>query len=64
MGTATIAATHRTTRGTVYCLICTRTVEAEVILSGRKAYVKSGQKCPRCASSLDPAYVLAVEKAA
>jgi len=58
------AVPRRTTRGSVYCLICTRTVEADVLVEGRKAYVKAGQKCPRCASSLDPAYVLGIESVA
>ena len=58
------AAPTRTLKGSVHCLICTRTVQAEVLVQGRKAFVKAGQKCPRCVSSLDPAYVLGVEAAA
>jgi hypothetical protein len=46
-------------RGSVYCLICTHTVEADVVPNGRKVFVRSGQKCPRCSSSLDAGYVLA-----
>lgn len=46
-------------RGSVYCLICTHTVEADVVPAGRKMFVRSGQKCPRCSSALDAAYVLA-----
>lgn len=55
---------EKTTRGAVYCLICTHTVDAEVIQAGRKVFVKPGQKCPRCSSSLDPAYVLGGNQAA
>jgi uncharacterized protein (UPF0212 family) len=58
------APSKKTAQGSVYCLICTHTVEAAVVVSGRKAFVKAGQKCPRCSSSLDPAYVLGVEGAA
>jgi hypothetical protein len=45
--------TNRISRGLVHCLICTHTVEADVVPSGRKLYVRAGQKCPRCSSSLD-----------
>ena len=45
-------------RSSVYCLICTHTVEADVVPAGRKMFVRSGQKCPRCSSALDAAYVL------
>ena len=54
-----IAGNKKGSRGSVYCLICTHTVEADVIPSGRKMLVRSGQKCPRCSSALDAAYVLA-----
>ncbi len=42
----------------VYCPICTHTVEAQVIWLGKKAFVKPGQKCPRCRASLDAGAVL------
>ena len=45
--------TNKILRGPVHCLICTHTVEADVVPSGRKLYVRAGQKCPRCSSSLD-----------
>ncbi len=48
----------------VYCLICTHTVEADVIPVGRKVSVRRGQKCPRCSSSLDAAYVVVQPRAA
>ena len=54
----------RIEKGLVHCLICTRTVEAEVISNGRQTRVRPGQKCPRCASSLDPAYVVSFDRAA
>ncbi len=47
----------RESKGFAYCPICTHTVEAQVILLGKAAYVKPGQKCPRCSSSLEPAVV-------
>lgn len=51
-------------KGLVYCLICTHTVEAELVQSGRKVFIKSGQKCPRCTSSLDAGYVMGMNEAA
>lgn len=54
----------KTVRGSVYCWICTHTVEADVILVGKKVFVRPGQKCPRCSSSLDPASVVRVNEAA
>ena len=60
----TMAANTKNSRGHVYCLICTHTVEADVVPSGRKMFVRSGQKCPRCSSSLDAAYVLVQSRAA
>lgn len=54
----------RPVRGSVYCLICTHTVEADLVPQGRRMFVRSGQKCPRCGSSLDAAYVLVQPQAA
>jgi hypothetical protein len=51
-------------KGSVYCYMCTHTVEAEVVSHGRNAMVKPGQKCPRCAAPLDSGYVLRVAQAA
>lgn len=51
-------------KGAVYCPICTHTVDAEVVYHSRSAQVTRGQKCPRCASSLDAGYVLNVNRAA
>lgn len=50
--------------GSVHCPICTHTVEAAVLADRRSARVKPGQKCPRCASPLDAAYVIRLNRAA
>lgn len=60
-----IHATHAVEYGaSVHCPICTHTVHATVQAQGRSVRVKPGQKCPRCASSLDAAYVLRFDRAA
>jgi uncharacterized protein (UPF0212 family) len=51
-------------KGWAYCPICTHTVEATVVLGGRKAYVKPGSKCPRCTSSLEAGVVIRTEPVA
>jgi hypothetical protein len=48
----------------VHCPICTHTVEALVISTRKHSFVKPGQRCPRCDSSLDAAYVLSYGRAA
>ncbi|MGA2183511.1 MAG: hypothetical protein ABSH47_10820 [Bryobacteraceae bacterium] len=48
----------RIEKGAVYCPICTHTVEVEILITGRSARVRDGQKCPRCGSSIGSAYVL------
>ncbi len=48
----------------VHCPICTHTVQATVMAHGKTQKVKPGQKCPRCASTLDAAYVLRYDRAA
>ncbi len=50
--------------GAVHCPICTHTVEAMVVSTRRRSFVQPGQKCPRCSSSLDAAYVLSYDRAA
>ena len=51
-------------RAKVYCALCTRTVNAEVAVEANVVYRKAslrvvpGQKCPRCSSYLDAAYVV------
>jgi uncharacterized protein (UPF0212 family) len=52
------------TMGVLYCPICTRYVDGQVIRGGKKAVVAPGQKCPRCASSLDAAMVVKFPQAA
>ena len=44
--------------GSIYCPICTHTVEAQVQSRGRTSFVVPGQKCPRCRGSLDAGYIL------
>jgi NAD-dependent SIR2 family protein deacetylase len=51
-------------RGQVHCPICAWNVPADVDLRGKRARVASGQKCPRCASSLDVAVVIQIPEAA
>ena len=57
-------AASREANAAVYCPMCTHTVEAKIIFSQRNARVVPGQKCSRCASSLDAAYVVRVDRAA
>ena len=52
------------TKGFVYCPICTHTVEAIVVANGKSANTKPGQKCSRCSASLDPAYIMRMDRAA
>ncbi len=51
-------------KASVYCPLCTHTVQAQVISARKAAWVKPGQKCPRCADSLDAGYVLRFQRAA
>jgi transposase-like protein len=51
-------------KGRVYCPMCTHTVDAMVTLTLRDARVQAGQRCSRCQSSLDAAYVVRVDRAA
>ena len=51
-------------RAYLYCPICTHTVEGTVTTQGRVTKVKPGQKCSRCSSALDPAYIMRIDKAA
>ena len=50
--------------GQVHCPICTHNVNADIDMSGKRPRVVPGQKCPRCASTLDAAFVLEVLEAA
>jgi hypothetical protein len=51
-------------KGFVYCPICTHTVEGTVVSNGKTAKVKPGQKCSRCSASLDPGYIMRLDRAA
>jgi hypothetical protein len=51
-------------KASVYCYMCTHTVEADVVNLGRTTRVKPGQKCPRCSGSLDSGYVIRMSQAA
>ena len=52
-------------RARVYCPICTHTVEADVVAveTGlrHKMKVIEGQRCQRCSTKLDAAYILEVK---
>jgi hypothetical protein len=50
--------------GLVHCPICTHTVPAIIDILGRRARVSPGQRCPRCAASLDVAIVVQIAEAA
>ena len=51
--------------GSIYCPMCTHTVEGTIVTNVRKqSWSKPGQKCPRCQSSLDAGYVMRVPVAA
>lgn len=58
------AVTGKNIRGQVHCPICTHTVPADVDVVGKKTRVVRGQRCPRCAATLDAAMVLEVLEAA
>jgi hypothetical protein len=51
-------------RESVYCPICTHTVEAAVLTTRKASIVKPGQRCGRCKSTLDAGYVFRFERAA
>ena len=51
-------------KGAVYCPMCTHTVDAMISFTPRSPRVSPGQKCARCSSSLDAAYVLRIDRAA
>jgi hypothetical protein len=50
--------------GQAHCPICTHTVPANIDLRGKYPRVASGQRCPRCSSSLDVAVVIQIPEAA
>jgi len=48
----------------VYCPMCTHTVQAAVVVKGKRLVVAPGQACGRCHSALDAGYVIPRERAA
>jgi uncharacterized protein (UPF0212 family) len=58
------ATIEKTLQGQVHCPICTHNVSADIDMNGKRPRVVPGQKCPRCASTLDAAFVLEVLEAA
>ena len=56
--------TIKRSKAQVHCPICTHNVGADVELLGKKVRVVPGQRCPRCASTLDVAGVVEVQEAA
>ena len=55
---------NRIAAAQIYCPICTHTVEGSAGLAGKKPIVVPGQKCSRCASSLDAGLVIQFRQAA
>jgi len=51
-------------RGMAHCPICTHTVPAVIDIVGKRARISPGQRCPRCAASLDVAIVVQIAEAA
>lgn len=50
--------------GSVYCPICTHTVEATILSNGKVSKTKPGQRCARCSASLDAGYIFRADRAA
>jgi hypothetical protein len=50
--------------GLAFCPICTHTVPAVIDIVGKRPKVSPGQRCPRCAASLDVAGVVQIAEAA
>ena len=64
MPAAVLEKKKRVATARAYCALCTRTVDAAVAAESNLVYRKAslrviaGQKCPRCNSSLDAAFVM------
>jgi len=58
------ASANRMPKGVVHCPICTRTVEARIVVTRKRPLVKPGQRCPHCAARLDAGSVLRFDRAA
>lgn len=52
------------TEGRVFCPMCTHDVPAELDLTGKRARVAPGQRCPRCRATLDVAVIVQIPEAA
>ena len=52
------------TSASVYCPICTHTVQATVLNLGKSMRVKPHQRCPRCSTALDAGKILWLARAA
>lgn len=48
----------------VYCPICTHTVQAAVLSLGKNVRVKPHQRCSRCSASLDAGKIMWLARAA
>lgn len=59
-----VTAKQSPSTGPVHCPSCTHNVNATIGQAGRRLFVQPGQKCPRCSSTLDAAYILRFDKAA
>ena len=55
---------QKASKGLAYCPICTHTVETPIVIFGKRTFVKPGQKCPRCGSSLEAGWIVGYEVAA
>jgi uncharacterized protein (UPF0212 family) len=55
---------YKVGEGAAHCPLCTHTVPAVILITRKGFFVKPGQKCPRCASTLDAAYVIGLNPAA
>jgi len=53
-----------TAKRPVYCPICMRTVEAQIVVIRKRPIVKPGQRCAHCGSSLDAGFVFRFDRAA
>jgi hypothetical protein len=56
--------TNSVSHAHVYCPICTHTVNADVIHTGKRPVVKPGQKCGHCSAALDAGYIMRLDRAA
>jgi hypothetical protein len=62
--TEKVVSVEKGARGLAFCPICTHTVPAVVATVNKRPRVSPGQRCPRCAASLDVAMVVQIAEAA